>query len=234
MHEQHSRFYSHHLGHEIDLITFGTRGHPLVLLPTTLGRYYEAKDFKLIESVRWFVEQGLVQFFCLDSINNESWYNRNIHPGEKVRRHVQVRRLLFHEFIPQIRHRGGTGRVAMAGASFGGFSATNFTFRHPEMVSHLICMSGAYDISSFMGGFHDENVYFNNPVEFVPNMQDWAIWNIKVILGTSEWDICLKDNVQFSQILRNKGIDHWLDVRGWVEHDWPLWREMFPHYLSVM
>jgi len=39
---------------------FGHAGYPIVLFPTTSDRYYECKDFKLIESVRWFVEEGLV------------------------------------------------------------------------------------------------------------------------------------------------------------------------------
>ncbi len=25
---------------------------------------------------------------------------------------------------------------------------------------------------------------------------------------------------------------HWLDIRHEKTHDWPLWKEMFPHYLS--
>ena len=31
-----------------------------------------------------------------------------------------------------------------------------------------------------------------------------------------------------------KNIPHWLDVRGNIEHDWPLWLEMLPHYVSLI
>ncbi|MEO0727737.1 MAG: esterase, partial [Bacteroidota bacterium] len=105
---------------------------------------------------------------------------------------------------------------------------------HPSQVSHLFSMSGAFDIKTFMDGHYDDNVYFNNPVDFVVHANDPALWGMNIVLGTSEWDICLEPNQRMSGILNGKGINHWLDVRGWQKHDWPLWREMFPHYLSLL
>ena len=95
-------------------------------------------------------------------------------------------------------------------------------------------MSGAFDIRDQLDGYYDDNVYFNNPVDYLPNMNHPDLYNIKIILGTSEHDICLGANLRMSEILKNKGIDHWLDNRPNASHDWPIWREMFPHYLSLM
>jgi len=58
--EQYHKWYSHILRKNIEMPVFGHAGYPIVLFPTTSDRYYECKDFKLIESVRWFVEEGLV------------------------------------------------------------------------------------------------------------------------------------------------------------------------------
>lgn len=58
--------------------------------------------------------------------------------------------------------------------------------------------------------------------------------SLNIVLGTAEYDFCKGANYQMSEILNNKGIRHWLDVRPHGTHDWPVWREMFPHYLSVM
>lgn len=234
MSERYFRFYSHNLGRDIEVLHFGHRGYPIVLFPTTLGRYYEAKDFGLIGAIDWYLREGLVQIYCPDSVNDESWYNKHAHPGQKVWRHIQYDKFLHEEFVPQVRWHTGTGKIAVAGCSFGGYSAANYAFRHPEYVSHLISMSGAFDIKSFLYGHYDDNAYFNNPVDFVPNMDHGDLWNMKIILGTSEWDICLDANQRMSGILGAKNVNHWLDVRGWKEHDWPLWREMFPHYLSQM
>jgi esterase/lipase superfamily enzyme len=219
---------------DIEMLVHGHQGYPVVLFPSTMGRYYESKDFGLIESVRWFLEQGLVQIYCPDSIDKHSWYNKDVHPADRVRNHMWYDKMVREEIVERIRWNTGTGKVVMTGASFGGFHAANFAFRHPGLVSHLFTMSGAFDIRSFMDGYYDENVYFNNPIDFLPGAQDGNLWSMKIILGTSEWDICRPANEYLSGLLNQKHIGHWLDMRGWVEHDWPLWKEMFPHYLSLI
>ncbi len=234
MHEQQLNYYSHILGRNIETLVFGDRGYPVVVLPTTLGSYFEAKDMGLITSASWFIEQGLVQIYCPDSINAESWYNKKIHPAERVRRYELYDRFLNEEFIPQLQQRSPSGKVCMAGPSFGGYKAANFAFKHPEKVSHLFCMSGAFNIKSFLDGFYNDQCFFNNPVDFLPGANQPELWQMNIVLGSSEWDICLKDNLEMSKLLHQKQIRHWLDVRGWVQHDWPLWREMFPHYLSLL
>lgn len=234
MREELFKWYSPNLSKDIEMQVFGHAGYPVIVFPTTMGRYYEAKDFKLIESVRWFVEQGKVTIYCPDSINELSWYNKKIHPAQKVQNHIWYDKMVVDEIVNKIRHKSPTGRVAVAGCSFGGYHAANFAFRHPEMVSHMLSMSGSFDIKSFLDGYYDDNVYFNNPIDFIVNSDNPSIWNMKIILGTSEWDICRVANEDLSAILKRKNIDHWLDMRGWKEHDWPLWREMFPHYLSML
>jgi esterase/lipase superfamily enzyme len=234
MKEEYFKWHSPHIGRDIEMLTYGHAGYPVIIFPSTMGRYYESKDFKLIESVRWFVENGLVRLYCPDSIDRLSWYNREVHPSVKVLNHIQYDKLIRWEIIETIRNHTGSPRVAVSGASFGGFHAANFAFRHPDVVSHLFSMSGAFDIRMFMNGYFDDNVYFNNPVDYLPGLNHPDLWRMKIILGTSEWDICRPANEQLSGILRGKGVDHWLDMRGWVQHDWPLWREMFPHYLSMI
>jgi|TARA_B110000285_G_C15080506_1_gene593231 esterase/lipase superfamily enzyme len=232
--EQHHKWYSPNLGKDIEMSVFGHSGYPVIIFPTTMGRFYEAKDFKLIESAKWFVEQGMVTLYCPDSVNDLSWYNKGIHPAEKVKNHIYYDKAIMDELVERVRWNTPAGKVAVAGCSFGGYHAANFAFRHPELVSHMISMSGAFSITSFMDGYYDDNVYYNNPVDFLPNSNNPALWDMKIILGTSEWDICRPSNQELSNILNSKNIEHWYDERGWQEHDWPLWREMFPHYLSEM
>ncbi len=234
MKETYYKWYSHHLGKDLEMLVHGHQGYPVLIFPSSQGRYYESKDFGLIESVRWFVERGFVQLFCIDSIDAYSWYNKNIHPAQRVANHIWYDKFVYEELVPSIRWNTPTGKVAVAGASFGGYHATNFAFKHPDVVSHLFSMSGAFDIRMFLNGYYDDNVYFNNPVGFVQGLNHPDIWRMKIILGTSEWDICRPDNEHLSGLLNQKNIPHWLDMRGWVQHDWNLWKEMFPHYLSLI
>jgi esterase/lipase superfamily enzyme len=54
------------------------------------------------------------------------------------------------------------------------------------------------------------------------------------VLGTGEHDICKQANIDMHQLLNHKGIANWLDIRQGANHDWQVWREMFPHYLSLI
>ena len=68
------------------------------------------------------------------------------------------------------RREGSTHRVGVCGASLGAYHAANIAFRHADAVSHLISLSGAFEISDFFDGYHDDNIYFNSPYEYLPNM----------------------------------------------------------------
>ncbi len=234
MEEHYHKWYSPILGKDMEMLVYGHWGYPIIIFPTTRGRYYESKDFKLIDSVSWFIEQGKVKLYCLDSIDEYSWYNRSIHPADRIKNHILYDKMVMEEVVGRIQHESPTGKVAVAGCSFGGYHACNFAFRHPEKVSHLFSMSGAFDIKSQLDGYYDENAYFNNPVDFIPNMQNDEVYKMNIILGTSEYDICLGANLNMSEILKRKGIGHWLDNRPSEPHDWPVWRAMFPHYLSFL
>lgn len=234
MKEEYVKWHSNNLGREIETLIFGHSGYPVLIFPSSQGRYYEAKNFNLIESVRWFVEQGLVKIYCPDSVDSLSLYNNSIHPADRLRNHIQYDRFLLDELVEKMRYETGQGKICVTGPSFGAYHALNFAFRHPDKVSHLFAMSGKYDIKSFLDGYYDDNAYFNNPIDFLPDSNNGELWNMKIVLGTGEHDICRDPTVHMSEILKNKGIDHWLDIRQRYEHDWPLWREMFPHYLSLL
>ena len=232
MQEHLERFYAHSISRDMQMLRFGWSGRPVIVFPTTLGRYHEAKDMHLISSVAHLIEAGKAIVYCIDTLNHESWYNKQLHPADKVRTHAAYDRMVRNEVVPMLQQRHHAAKVIVAGCSFGGYTAANFAFKHPDVVSDLISMSGSFDIKSFLDGYYDQEVYFNNPVDFLHQADNPELWKMGIILGTSEWDICRPATERLSQILHQKNIPHWLDMKGWVEHDWPLWREMFPEYLG--
>jgi esterase/lipase superfamily enzyme len=237
MREQHIRWRTPHLGgRQLDMLVFGHAGIPLVLFPTSMGRFFEYKDFDLIAAAAPFLETGRVKIYCPDSIDGESWYNRGIHPADRVRTHEAYERAIVHELFDHARRDTGHERVAVGGCSFGGYHALNVALRHPEQVGAMVSMSGAFDIRSFLDGYYDEAVYFNNPVDYMPGLTDSRfldrLRHMAIVLGVGEWDVCLEANQVFSAVLDGKGVRHWFDLWRWAKHDWPLWRDMFPRYLA--
>jgi esterase/lipase superfamily enzyme len=95
-------------------------------------------------------------------------------------------------------------------------------------------MGAAFDMRRFLDGHYDEEVYYNNPPQYMPDAQNEHFYQMNIVLGTAEHDFCRPGNEEMSGILHNKGIRHWLDIRPNGTHDWPIWRDMFPHYLSLM
>ncbi len=216
----------------MDMLVYGNWGYPVVMFPTSMGHYHEYKDFGLTEAVRWFVETGRIKLYCISSIDLDSWYGKHLHPGTRVWNHVLYDRFLHEELVPGIQRECNVQKIGMCGVSFGGYHALNFSFRHPEQVGHLMVLSGAFDIKSFLNGYYDENVYYNNPPDYLPNAQNDEFHRMNIMLGTTEYDICKDANYQMSGLLNSKGIRHQLDVSPWGVHDWPVWKEQLPTYFG--
>jgi esterase/lipase superfamily enzyme len=234
--EEYFKWYTNYLDRDFEMLVFGHSGCPVILFPRSKGRYYQNKDFKLIDSVVDLIDAGKVKIYCPDGVDSQSWYNYSITPANRVKTHIGYENVILNDVVRYIKDDMGDVNIAAAGCSFGAYHAANLAFRHPDLINSLICMGGVYDIKRFIYGYYDENCYFNNPPDYLPSLNDrWYLEKIKkmnIIIGTGEQDICLSDNVHLSNILNDKGIKHWLDVRQGVGHDWQWWREMFPYYLS--
>ncbi len=236
MKEEYIKWYTPHLSKDFEMLSFGHAGVPVIAFATSQGQYYQNKDFGLVESARWFIENGLVKIYCPDSFDAQSWYNRGIHPADRVRSHLAFERVIINEVVGRAQHETGHHKVIFAGASFGGFHAINHAFKFPHLTREVYSMSGAYDMSSFLDGYSDNETYFNSPMAFLQGMQEGdALHNIrqmKVVLGVPEHDATKEDNFKLSEIMNSKHINHWFDFRHGANHDWPIWCEMFPLYLS--
>lgn len=228
----HTDYYSHILGMSIKVEVTGHFGYPMIMFPTSQGSYTQNTDFHLNDSISWFTDNGRLKLFNLQTIDNLSFYNNNISAYDRIRNYELYVQFLVQEFIPYIQRTHNTHRVAVAGASFGGYHASNFAFRFPDLVSHLFCLSGAFSIRNFMDGLQDDLVYFNCPEEFVRNDEAWKYKHMHIVLSTSDRDICLEPTRRMSGILAAKGIDHWYDEQKWIDHDWPLWRMVFPKFVG--
>ena len=235
MNREYHKNYSHELGRDMEMLVFGHGGMPLVVFPTSMGRFYEYEDRGMMGVLGGKIDRGELQIFCPDSVDTESWYNKHVHPRVRVARHLQYERYLLNEALPFIRWKNWSPRIAATGCSFGGYQAVNFALRHPEMVSHCVSMSGAFDIHQFLDGYYDDDCYFNCPQDFLVNLNDeWILGRyreMKIVLGSADWDICLDQNFKLSGKLNAKNIPHWLDV--WNDnsvHDWPLWLRMAGKY----
>src|SRR5581483_5236788 len=215
----------------MELLAYGHAGLPVLVFPSSQGRFFEYEDRQMIHAIWQKIEWGHVQMFCVDSIDSESWYNRHIHPHERVMRHNAYESYLIQEVLPLMKGVNGAQQICTTGCSLGAYHAFNFAMRHPDVTSACVSMSGCFEMKSFMDGYYDNDFYLNNPADYLPNLSDpWFLdryRSMRIVLGAGDHDICLGENFRIAEILGQKGIPHWLDVwTGGEVHDWPLWQRM--------
>ncbi len=139
--------YSPSLGRDMEVLHFGHSGRPLLVFPTSMGRFYQWEDFGVVGAISDYIESGRVQLVCVDSVDGESWYARDKHPADRVRRHLQYEAYLLGEILPRM----PGGAPVTCGASFGALHAVLLAARHPTRVGGFIALSGAYDTSKWLG-----------------------------------------------------------------------------------
>ena len=237
MNREYHKWYSAALQREMELLVFGSGGTPIIVFPTSMGRFHDYEDRGMIRAIGDRYENGQLQAYCVDSVDAESWYNKGVHPRERAARHNDYDSYLVNEVVPFIWSKNSTQSPIATGCSFGGYHAVNVALRHPDVIVGAISMGGAFDIHQFLDGYYDESCYFNCPPDYLPNLQDsWYLDRIRqqrLVLATGERDICLDENVRLGGIMSSKYIPHWLDVWGdGTGHDWPWWQQMAVKFLQ--
>ncbi len=235
MNRDYGKWFSPSLDREMEFLWFGYWGRPLLVFPTSMGRFYQSDDFGVIASLQDKIEAGEIQLPCVDSVDGESWYNDAAHPASRVLRHVQYDRYLHDEMIPYIQSRARRGDLAVFGPSFGAYHAANVAARYPDLVCKAILFSGIYDIHRFLDGHWDDRCYFHCPTSYIPNMdEDWIhrLSQVEWIIATGEFDSLVENNRQFSSLLWSKGLRNHTEIwPGVFGHDWHWWRDNLGRFL---
>lgn len=242
MNTEYHHWFSASLEQEMALKIYGYYGKPVIVFPAQAGRFFDFENFGMVQAVAQHIETGRIKLFCVDAVDSQSWANWNAHPSDRARRHQDYDRYITQEVAPFVRqHCGGfQQKLITTGASMGAYHAANFFFRHPDVFDTTIALSGVYRLNKFIGDYMDENVYFNSPINYLPDLDDpWHLdqyrqSNIIICCGQGAWeDEMIADSHALKQILDAKNIPNWVDFWGYdVNHDWPWWRKMLPYYLD--
>ncbi len=222
------------------IVSYGHYGFALLLVPTAAADYLEYERFLLLDVLKPYIEAGKLRVFSVNSINSESWMNKQMQGEHKGIRHNQFNQYIFNEVIPFIKNSTSKETpVITCGASLGALHSMNLFLKRPDLINGVIAMSGVYNLSSYSSGFYDEQVYFNSPCHYLPNLNDENILNqirssehIHILTGSGSYEDPNASR-DLSGLLSSKGISHDLDIwDGQWTHDWPTWRAMLPIVLE--
>jgi len=236
MNREHHNWHSPSLNRNMELLVFGHGGARVLVFPTSKGKFYEWEDRGMMGALGEHLERGWIQVYCVDSVDEESWYAFGKHPSARAWRHMEYENYLLQEVLPLMSSKNPTPYLIVTGASFGAYHAMNFALRHPDKTNRVIAMSGLYDIERWLGGYRDDNTYYNCPCLYIPNEDDPGrldlLRQLDIIMAVGRDDSNIGHNRWFSDALWAKGIGNALrEWDGWA-HDWPWWQEMIQLYIG--
>jgi esterase/lipase superfamily enzyme len=229
------RWHSPALERDMEMLVFGDRGSPVIVYPTSMGRFFQWEDSGMIEHLRGRIDEGWLQLWCVDSIDGESLYAKAKPWQQRAARHLAYERHVVDEVIPAIRAENDVDFLVAAGASFGALHALTLATRRPGILRKAVGLSGAYDTAAWLDGEREGDAYFVNPLAFLPNLSDERYLEplraTEIVIATGREDRNVEDSRHLARVLQDKGVPASLHLwDGWA-HDWPYWKEMVDAYL---
>src|SRR5438552_13328746 len=138
MNREYHQGYSSELNREMELLVFGHGGMPLLVFPTSEGRFFDYEDRGMIAILSPKIDRGELQVFCVDSVDAESWYNKQVHPRLRVLRHLQYERYLLHEVLSFLNAKNSSSQLVLIGCSFVRYQCVKLFLKHLDLVTHCL------------------------------------------------------------------------------------------------
>lgn len=242
MNREYYKWWSWRLNRSMELLVMGHAGSKVLVFPTRGGRFYEYEEMRMPLVMREKIENGLLQFFCVDGIDSETFYCRDAHPERRIQRHIQYEEYILKEVIPFINAINPDPCLMAHGCSLGAYNAANIAFRHPHLFQKLAAFSGRYDLTlkvesfdNLFSGYYSENIYFHTPTHFLPNLNCpdilHQIRKMDIVLTIGKEDPFRDNNEHLSGILNEKGVNH--QIYHWDDraHSGYYWRNMAKIYI---
>ncbi|MEM7166653.1 MAG: alpha/beta hydrolase-fold protein [Planctomycetota bacterium] len=233
MSKRHEMLECSSMGRRVHVWCYGHWGVPVVAFPTAAGFAHEWERQGMVSTLGHLIGSGRIKLYCPESNVAQSWTNKEDDPRTRVQRHQAYEGFVTHTLVPWIRSECGANiKMSAVGASVGGYYAANFALKYPEVFEYALCLSGRYDITEFTNGYSDNDVYFNNPLAYLPNLEGEALEHVRnnthlsLVCGQGPYEEgCIEETQALADLCVEKGISHTRDIWGRdVAHDWGWWK----------
>jgi esterase/lipase superfamily enzyme len=231
MHKEEKKWRSPSLGKDMKLNIYGTSGTPVLAFPTRGQKRTQWEEHGMIDALSLQLDNGFNRLYCVDSVDEEGFLNEHVEPAKRLMRHRQFESYIIEEVVPFIHDDNPIKFIMAAGIDLGGYHAVNLALKHPSKFGKAIGIRGVYDIKQFMNGYYDDDVYYNNPVDFMPNLNRkdllFSIREVDFRLVSHAEDSRKDETFMMAEILRLKFVEHKLDIWDLQnQKEWSLWQQM--------
>lgn len=231
------------LGRRAHIWCFGEIGRPLIVFPSNAGVAHEWQRSGMIDALAPLLAAGRMKVYCPETNVSRSFSGE----GSLEERLLHLRayeRFVLDTLVPFIYEDCHTRDlpIVTAGCSVGALYSALFVLKHPETFSRALCMSGRYRASKFFDFPDHPEVYFNDPLAFVPNLGGPALERVRrhahltLVVGRGAHEHgCIPETAEMGQWLRRKDIPSHLAFWGEdSSHTYPWWQKQAFHYLRQM
>lgn len=234
--ENKKKWRSPSLGMDMQISIHGRSGTPILAFPAYGDSCEQWKKKNMIKSVSFQLENKFNQFFCVESPGSEPLLDRDIKPQKRITRLEQYQSYIIEEVVPFIQTENPNDFLMVAGIGTGGYHALNLALKFPNVFDKVVGISGLYDIRPLMDNFYDDSIYYNNPIDFLPNINNnqvlAALRGIDFRLVAYANDAHKSDAYRMSEVMTLKFIDHRLDIWDLHANDpWELWPRMMKTHI---
>ena len=247
METQYFKQYSLALDREMECKVYGHHGRPVLFIPCQDGRFFDFENFHMTDVWAPWIESGQVMVFAIDTIDSETWSNKEGDPRWRICRYEQWIQFIVDEMVPFMQDTACERNnwvkrpgIIPFGCSLGATHAANLFFRRPDLFDGVLALSGIYTAEYGFGSYMDDLVYNNSPVHYLANMPEdhpyISMYNERqaiICVGQGPWEI--PDSTrQLQSILESKGIHIWVDFWGWdCAHDWDWWYKQVTYFVPL-
>ncbi|MBQ9057618.1 MAG: esterase family protein [Atopobiaceae bacterium] len=236
---------SNYLGRDMNVRIYGScEGYPILVFPTQNAMANQFEEFGMIETLADFIDEGLVQLFCVDSVDADGWTSSSEDPEHRSEIIEAYYHFVVDELLDEIHDYTTTELLPITmGCALGASHAAIMFLRRPELFQACICLSGIYDASYYFGGWMNGILYENSPVHFLGNMPEdheyVDIYNNRDMVfcvGQGAWeDNAVNSLHSIEESFRRLGVEAWCDWWGFdVSHDWYWWKKQARYFLPIV
>ena len=211
-----------------------------MVFPSNAGVAHEWQQSGMVDALGPHLAAGRIKLYCPESNISQSFSGEGSLEA-RMQRHHQYERFILETLVPFIREdcRSPDARMVASGCSMGAMYSSLFALKFPEVFKSAVCLSGRYRGANFVEGGYSDDLYFNDPLAFLPNLEGPALERVRrnthitLVVGRGPFEgACLPETLELGGWLRRKGVPSHVGVWGQdSRHDYTWWRRQVAHYL---
>lgn len=235
MRSRHLMLESPAMGRQVHLWSYGHFGPPVIVFPSAAGFAHEWDKQGMLKVLAPLILGGRVKLYCPESNVSEVWTKKDAPLATRLERHRIYERFVLETLVPFIREdcHLPNATVSAIGCSLGGTYSALFALKYPEVFKRALCMSGRYLTTELTGGQNSQELYFNNPLAFVPGLRGEPLERVRrnthitLVCGRGAYEEgCIEETIALGRVLKEKQIPSETDIWGRESrHDWDWWQK---------